>query len=597
MEDKHSERDLYYDVRFTHICDTTYALSIQSSAGEANGEFKIPLNDSDLERVTLLREIGAVAMTVGEERTSTYAETVPPSVSYEGSMISNTSVSGEPSSVYLEKIGKLLSEALFKNPSARSLLQVALHQQAIRRQTNRPSNLRIRLELNNDCKLEMLPWEYLCTDKFLSVASGISLVRSMPVAKQIIPRKTNCLKVLVVVGSASDTRLNCSKEVDAIDKALAPLVKRKLVSLTHFYFEDSDTLLRRTMSREKFDVFHYIGHGELDKFVGGSLLAETELRTSGSRFRRLDRTSLSSLLTECPSIGIAIINSCWGAAVTERKQTQNVAEVFLEAGVPAVVAMNMRFSDSAAIAFSESLYESLAQSESIGIAVTKARQRIFDENQDSLEWGAPILYMRPGVSKLVIPKRGGKLGRKRIVVLSAILMTCFVALAIAPNTYQSLRQQLAGHQIANNTLTEKLMHTTTTANVATRIIRIMGHQLGVVNSNNPRTSDTDVANRDVGLLDSVMQFAQSGSDSAQTAVGYAYMVNGYNDENRSNALHWLGLAASQDNSQAQTLLGILYLDTLWGWKQKDNQKALTLFLHASKSAVCVNRSETIISSY
>ncbi len=66
------------------------------------------------------------------------------------------------------------------------------------------------------------------------------------------------------------------------------------------------------------------------------------------------------------------------------------------AGLPAVVAMQHRISDQAAILFTEAFYTTLARGAGIEEAVIEGRMAIHLQDRRSLEWITPALFLRGG---------------------------------------------------------------------------------------------------------------------------------------------------------------------------------------------------------
>jgi len=63
--------------------------------------------------------------------------------------------------------------------------------------------------------------------------------------------------------------------------------------------------------------------------------------------------------------------------------------------LPAALAMQYEISDDIAIELTRDFYQALVEGEPLDVAVWRARHAIDQEFPDSLEWGVPVLYMRP----------------------------------------------------------------------------------------------------------------------------------------------------------------------------------------------------------
>jgi tetratricopeptide (TPR) repeat protein len=85
-------------------------------------------------------------------------------------------------------------------------------------------------------------------------------------------------------------------------------------------------------------------------------------------------------------------DSCEGARGSPRDAFSSAAATLVRSGIPAVVAMQYEITDRAAIEFSRSFYEALADGLPVDAVVAEARTAI--KMGSALEWGTPVLYMR-----------------------------------------------------------------------------------------------------------------------------------------------------------------------------------------------------------
>lgn len=105
-----------------------------------------------------------------------------------------------------------------------------------------------------------------------------------------------------------------------------------------------------------------------------------------------------------PGLRLVILASCFTARPTQSSALGGVARRLVEAGVPAVVAMQHDFQYEAAQYFSQRLYAHLVYHGEIDRAVNAARREVWDhrrrgprDRENSLrpdEWGVPVLFMR-----------------------------------------------------------------------------------------------------------------------------------------------------------------------------------------------------------
>ncbi len=103
---------------------------------------------------------------------------------------------------------------------------------------------------------------------------------------------------------------------------------------------------------------------------------------------------LSVMLQDHRSLRLVVLNSCEGARTDETDSYSGAAQSLIrQATIPAVIAMQYRIADKAAIDFSNHFYSGLASGLPIEAAVSHGRTAIFAEGND-VEWGTPVLFMR-----------------------------------------------------------------------------------------------------------------------------------------------------------------------------------------------------------
>ncbi len=72
----------------------------------------------------------------------------------------------------------------------------------------------------------------------------------------------------------------------------------------------------------------------------------------------------------------------------------STAAALIRREIPAVVAMQFAITDPAAIRFSQSFYQYVADRRPVDDSVMRARRELRRAKKDSLEWGTPVLYLR-----------------------------------------------------------------------------------------------------------------------------------------------------------------------------------------------------------
>jgi esterase/lipase superfamily enzyme len=94
-------------------------------------------------------------------------------------------------------------------------------------------------------------------------------------------------------------------------------------------------------------------------------------------------------------VRVALLGACESGRQDGISPWTGVSAALIAGGVPAVVGMQYEVEDAAAIAFSQMFYTSLAAGLSIDEAVSAGRLAMLGNGDDeSVEWGVPVLYMR-----------------------------------------------------------------------------------------------------------------------------------------------------------------------------------------------------------
>jgi hypothetical protein len=287
--------------------------------------------------------------------------------------------------------------------------------------------LRLRLILESP-ELWDWPWEYLRDpdSDFLIFSPDISIVRC-PEVPQAVPtfRGHLPLRIVVVVAQPRGTMaLDSEREWQELKRNLAPLEASGRVELSRVAPASLATL-RKELGKP-IHVLHFIGHGGLDRNRQQGVLqfekrdGEPDPVTGRELARFLRRQSPPALV---------VLNACEGGRAVQAHPFAGVAQALVKEGVPAVVAMQFRVSDQAAIVFSNSFYEALAAGEPVDHAVYEARHALFAERSErfGVDWGNPVLYLRSSQGKIFdFSAARLRTSRRRIVAgASALLLGAF----------------------------------------------------------------------------------------------------------------------------------------------------------------------------
>jgi CHAT domain-containing protein len=288
----------------------------------------------------------------------------------------------------VQELGSLLFNALGNTIHG---LLLASRQQAAQEGRQLRLVLRVRPP-----ELARLPWEFLYdADEDDYVCLSTPLIRYPPVLESQRPlRVTPPLRILGMVARPGDQQaLAVDDEQRRLRQAVAELERAGRVELG-WVAGQTWRELRDAMRHGPWHIFHFIGHGGFDTTAEEGALA---LATEDGRTYSLHANGLAMLLRGHPSLRLVLLNACDTGQASALDPFSSVAGALMRRGIPAVLAMQFEITDQAAIEFSRTFYEMVADQLPVDVAVTQARQAIQLALSGTLEWGTPVLYLRsPG---------------------------------------------------------------------------------------------------------------------------------------------------------------------------------------------------------
>jgi hypothetical protein len=301
-----------------------------------------------------------------------------------------------PDEKLVQELGAELFDWLFAG-DARVLLDSS-RQQAAREGSDQWLRLVLRIR---PPELATLPWEFLYDtrrDDYLSLSNP--LVRYPEVLEPIRPLAVSPpLRILGMVARPSDrSQLDVELEKQWLLEAVADLTDDGRVDVT-WVPGQSWRELRRAMNQQQWHIFHFIGHGGFDHDTGEGFIA---LGEDGGTYR-LAASKLAQLLGPHHSLRLVLLNSCESAQADNRELFSSTATALMRRGIPAVMAMQYEISDRAAIEFARAFYEAVADGLPVDLAVRDARMAVSLARPNSLEWGTPVLYLRPSSGQIFVP--------------------------------------------------------------------------------------------------------------------------------------------------------------------------------------------------
>ena len=332
---------------------------LNSPAGQASADFRLPFSEDKLENY-LLR--------LGRTRRATRRVE---------SQEMNTA----------KAFGAALFDAVF-SADVKACFRSSIDE--VRRQN---AGLRIRLRLG-DPSVADLPWEFLynrSVNRFIALSVHTPLVRYMDLPERIQPIAVKPpIRVLVMISSPSDfPALDVEAEWTRLNEALKGRIAAGQLAIDRLETASLEALQHR-LRRQRYHIFHFIGHGEFDQErQEGVLILEAE----NKRGHKVDGQFLGMLLHDHESLRVAILNACEGARTSRTDPFAGSAQSLVQQGIPAVIAMQFEIADDVASRFAHEFYGALADGYPIDASLTEARKSIFAAGRE-VEWGTPVLYLR-----------------------------------------------------------------------------------------------------------------------------------------------------------------------------------------------------------
>lgn len=295
--------------------------------------------------------------------------------------------------------GEQLFQALFQG-DVRSVLDRTTSAAQVQ---NVGVRIRLSMDLRGDgmTAVASLPWELMRPRDQgpLVVSNQTLLVRSPDVIQNTEPKPFEPpLRILSIVSNPRGSApLNLEEERARLASVWGPLPDVK-VDVGPPVVSKLLDMLRQS----DYHVIHYMGHGQFDQAKGrGALVMETE---DGNRDLVSGEDLGMYLRDERHLLRLVFLNACKTATTSAREDFDpfaGIATALVQAGVPAVVAMQFPISDKAAIAFSETFYQSIAKGDPVDVAMAEGRKKLWRFE----EWATPVLFLRSKDGVLFEPPR------------------------------------------------------------------------------------------------------------------------------------------------------------------------------------------------
>jgi len=269
--------------------------------------------------------------------------------------------------------------------------------------------LRIRLRLNDVPQLASLPWEYLYDAEgrgFLALSARTPVVRYLELSEGLSTLLVEPpLRVLAVISTPQGYRelAEADEEWRRLCAALEPLLRSGLIEVERLARPTSAALEARLRTGQPIHVFHFVGHGGHSELRGEGVLVFEDEAGNGVP---VGGPSLAYLFQDHPSLRLAVLNACNGARSSQENTFAGTAQVLVQRGVPAVIAMQSEVMDETACGFAEKFYRALAAGLPVDACVGEVRRALAAERNP--EWGTPVLYLRATDGRLFALEGGDR---------------------------------------------------------------------------------------------------------------------------------------------------------------------------------------------
>ncbi|MEQ9548598.1 MAG: COR domain-containing protein [Coleofasciculus sp. G3-WIS-01] len=255
-------------------------------------------------------------------------------------------------------------------------------------------NLRLRLRFELP-ELAALPWEFLYdegTNTFLANNTETALSRyiDIPLQKRDLISASLPLNVLLVISSPTNLPpLDIAGEERLIRDALAKHIEAGQIELD-VVSDATISNINQKLREKPYQVFHFIGHGVFENNQGYIALVDQD-----NNSKLVNDETFANFFLGNRNLGLAVLNSCQGAAVSSHQVFAGIAPNLVRRGIPGVIAMQYSILDTTAKLFADEFYRTLALGWTLDGAIQTTRNAISMEvGLDKPDFATPVLYMR-----------------------------------------------------------------------------------------------------------------------------------------------------------------------------------------------------------
>ncbi|HEV8581583.1 MAG TPA: CHAT domain-containing protein [Thermoanaerobaculia bacterium] len=243
-----------------------------------------------------------------------------------------------------------------------------------------------------------LPWEFAFdpTRGAFLATEEINFVRNVVTAipAEEIPPRSGALRILVVAAQPVGWgQLSIDEEIELVSRGFRPLQEMGLVEFEVLRSASPESFHKRLqlaqIEDERFDVLHFIGHGEyLESEKVGCVVFEDGQGGAS----RLEADQLRQIACR-RGIRILFLNACETGSGGHSDFNRGVAQGLVAGGLPIVVGNQYKVLDSSATAFAQYFYWALARGATVGDASREARVAVnYSIHGEAIDWAVPVVF-------------------------------------------------------------------------------------------------------------------------------------------------------------------------------------------------------------
>lgn len=293
-----------------------------------------------------------------------------------------------------QKWGQVLFNALFPNGLSAPFL--AALQAAGQR------GIRLRLQIDSELpQLQRIAWERMAYPQggewFPLAASPQVLFSRLSASPNPwgLPAGSGALRLLVVISSPFPENhplyVNPTVEQDNLLNSLAALKDRLEIEVLSGTVSLPQIIQK--LAAGKFDLLHYIGHGEWREAENSAYLLLTTPYPDGSLGAGgVSAAEIHAALQTLPAKpALVFLAACESARPSSLDAFSSIAAQFIRSGCPAVVSMQEKVETGLLRLFAFDFYQVLSSSGCVDYAVNRARLQLLESPY--FQWAVPVLYM------------------------------------------------------------------------------------------------------------------------------------------------------------------------------------------------------------